>query len=55
MGSNKICDFFRVLRAYNQIINNGFHIFGAQPLRNGRDLCNFQMRNVICVFNRSTI
>jgi hypothetical protein len=26
------------------------HNFGAQPLWNGRDLCNFQLRNVICVF-----
>ena len=41
MGSNKI---------YNQIINNGFHIFGAQPLWYGRDLWNFPLRNVICVF-----
>ncbi len=42
--------FVRFCRAYNQITNNGFHIFGAQPLQNGQDLCNFQLRNVICVF-----
>jgi hypothetical protein len=36
--------------ANNQIINNGLHIFGALLLRNGQDLCNFPLRNMICVF-----